>query len=79
MFQDSVSIGYSVKNQNFSEFPGLEVLWKHIVSVEFRAIRPKLHENCAFPQKCHIKKLSKILVFYALYRYDKFDILNYAS
>ena len=71
MLQDSVSIGHWVKNRNFSEFAGLKVLWKHIVSVEFRAIRPKLH--------FHINKLSKILAFYALYRYDKFYILNYAS
>ena len=33
-------------------FPDVEILWKDTVSVEFRAIRPKLCGNCTFPQNC---------------------------
>ena len=42
------------------------ILQKGTVSAEFRAIRPKLCGNCAYPQNFHTKKLGEIAVFYAL-------------
>ena len=44
----------------------VEILWKGTVSSEFRAIRPKLCGNCAFPQNFHTRKLSEFSVFYAV-------------
>ena len=34
--------------------------------VQFRAIRPKLCGNCAFPQNFHTRKSGKIMVFFAV-------------
>ena len=42
------------------------MLWKDIVSAEFRAIRPKLCGNCAFPQNFYTRKLGEVSEFYAL-------------
>ena len=53
------------KCHNFTEFPGVEILWKGTVSAKFRAIHPKLCGNCAFPQNFHTWKLGEIAVFYA--------------
>ena len=36
------------------------------VCEEFRAIRPKLFVNCAFPQNFHTRKLGEILILYAV-------------
>ena len=47
-------------------FRGVEILWKGTVSSEFRAIRPKLCGNCAFPQNFHTAELGEITVFYAV-------------
>ena len=52
-----------VKYWNFAKFPGMEILQKCTVSTEIQTIRPKLCENCAFPQIFHIRKLVEITVF----------------
>ena len=44
----------------------MENLWKGIVSAQFRAKRPKLCGNCAFPQNIHARKLGEITVFFAV-------------
>ena len=44
----------------------MENLWKGIVSAYFRAKRPKLCGNCAFPQNIHARKLDEITVFLAV-------------
>ena len=41
----------------------VKILWKRIVSAEFRAIRCR---ECAFPQNFHIRKLSEVTIFYAV-------------
>ena len=48
------------------EFSLISVLWKRTISVEFRANRLKLCENCAFPQNVHTKKSGEITVFYVV-------------
>ena len=57
---------HCIKYRNFNKFPGVEILWKGIVSAEFRANRPKLYGNCVFPQNLYNRKLGKITVFYAV-------------
>ena len=61
------------KCHNFTAFPCLEILWKRIVSAEFRANCSKLCRNCsrlcrnsAFLQHFQTTKLGEILVFYAV-------------
>ena len=44
----------------------MEILWNTTVSAWFRATRPKLCDNCIFPQNFHTKKSSKITVFFAV-------------
>ena len=44
----------------------MEILWKSAVSAEFRANRPKLCGNCAFPQNFHTRKVGEITVFSAV-------------
>ena len=44
----------------------MKILRKDTVSAEFRAIRPKLCGNCAFPQNFHTRKLGKVTAFYAV-------------
>ena len=44
----------------------MEILWEGTVSAEFRAIRPKLCGNCAFPQNFHTRKLEEITVFFVV-------------
>ena len=44
----------------------MEIFRKGTVFTEFRAINPKLCENCAFPQNFHKRKLGEITVFYAV-------------
>ena len=44
----------------------MEILRKDTFSAQFRAIRPKLCGNCAFPQNFHTRKLGEISVFYAV-------------
>ena len=48
-------------------FPGVETLWKHTVSAEFRANCPKQCGNCAFPQNLCTRKLAEISVFSAVF------------
>ena len=57
---------HCVKYRNFTQFPGVEILWKGTVSEWFRANHPKLCRNCAFPQNFHTRKLGEITVFYAV-------------
>ena len=45
---------------------GVEILWKHTVSAEFRVIRPKFCSNCALPQNFNTTKLVEITVFHAV-------------
>ena len=54
------------KYRNFTWFPGVEILQKGTVSAQFRAIRPKLCGNCAFPQNFHTRKSGEITVFFAV-------------
>ena len=54
-----------VKCRRFTQFPGVEILWKDTVS-EYYANCPKLCGNCAFPQNFHTRKLGEITVFYAV-------------
>ena len=42
---------YCVKYRNFTQFPDVEILWKHIVSAEFRANCLTLCGNFAFPHQ----------------------------
>ena len=42
----------------------MEILRKGTVSAKFRANRPKLCGNCAFPQNFHTKKLGEITIFF---------------
>ena len=56
-----------VKYRNITLFAGAEILWKGTVSVQFRAICPKLCGNCAFPQNFNPRKLGEILVFYVVW------------
>ena len=51
---------------NFTWFPGLEILWKGVVSAEFRANHSKLCGSCAFPRNFHTRKLGEITAFYAV-------------
>ena len=44
----------------------MEILSKGTVSKQFRAIRPKLYGNCAFPQNFHTNILGEIKVFKAV-------------
>ena len=46
----------------------MENLWKGTVSALFRAIRPKLYRNFAFPQNFHTRKLGEISVFFTVTR-----------
>ena len=39
---------------------------KSTISVEFRAIRPKLRGKCTFPQNFNTRKLGGILAFYTV-------------
>ena len=50
----------------------MEILWKGIVSVECREIRPKLLGNCAFAQNFYARKLGEISVFYTVISLTKF-------
>ena len=45
-----------------------EILWKDIVSAQFRANCPKLCGNCAFSQSYHTKRLGEITVLFAIKR-----------
>ena len=45
----------------------MEILWKGTVSAYFRANRPKLWGNCAFPENFHTMELGEITVFYVVY------------
>ena len=63
VLRSSVILHY-VKYRNFTQFVGVENLWKGIVSTQFQAIRPKLCGSCAFPHIFHTKKLGEITVFY---------------
>ena len=49
------------KYRNFTEFPGVEILWKGTV-----LIHQKLCGNCAFLQNFHTRKLGEIAVFFAV-------------
>ena len=57
---------HCVKYRNFTQFRGVEILWKGTVSRQFRVNRPKLSRNCVFPQNFHTRNLGKITVFYAV-------------
>lgn len=54
------------KCHNFTASPCVEILWKPIVSVEFRANCSKLCRNYAFLQHFQTTKLGEILVLYAV-------------
>ena len=41
-------------------------MWKFCGKTQFRAIRPKLCGNWAFPQNLHIRKLAAFTVFYTV-------------
>ena len=60
------SIFTASNNRNFTKLPGLEFLWKRLVSAEFLPILPKISGNCAFSQNLHSRKLAKIMVFYSV-------------
>ena len=64
-----------VKYRYFTEFPGVEILRKGRVSAEFRANRPELCGNCAFPQNFHTKKLGQISIFYAVIGFKRSQVL----
>ena len=40
-------------------------MYKGTFSAWFRANRPKLCGNCAYPQNCHTRKSGEITAFYA--------------
>ena len=44
----------------------MKILWKGAVSAQFRANRPKLCGNCAFPQNFQIRKLGQIMAFFTV-------------
>ena len=54
------------KYRNFSQFPGVEILWKGIGSTWFWANCPKLSKNCAFPWNVHTRNLVEITRFFAV-------------
>ena len=57
------------KCHNFTEFLCVEILWKRIVSAQFRANCLNCSKPCrnsAFLQHFHTTKLGDILVFYAV-------------
>ena len=68
-----ITVLYYAKYPNFTKFPGVEILRKGTVTTEFRAIRPKLCGNCAFPQNFHTRKLGEITVFYAMICFTRVD------
>ena len=49
---------------NFTQFPGVEILWKGTVYAW--VIRPKLCRHCTFPQNFHTRRLGESMVFYAV-------------
>ena len=56
-----------VKYCNFIYFPGMEILWKGIVSaMQKLCFSTEFSGNYAFPQNFHIRKLGEITVFYAV-------------
>ena len=55
---------HCVKYLNFTEYPGVKVLWKDTVSAEFLANCSKLCGNCTLPQNFHTRKLDEITIFY---------------
>ena len=65
MFDGALNIHLNVSEakSSFIHFPGVEDLWKLLISAEFWAIRPNLCGNCTFPQNLHTKTLGKILVY----------------
>ena len=52
----------------------MEILWKSLVSKEFRANRLKLCGNCVFPQNFCSKKLDEITAFFAVAVLKNFQI-----
>ena len=58
---------HCVKYRNFTQSPGLEILWKGTVSTKLRVNHPKLCGNFAFPQNFHARKLSRVTVFHAVF------------
>ena len=44
----------------------MDILWKGAVSAKFLANRPKLCENCAFPQNFYTMKVGESTVFFAV-------------
>ena len=52
-------------------------MWKGAASKKFRANRPNLCGNCAFPQNFRTRKLGEITVFYA--EFQKIFILFFKS
>ena len=48
---------HCIKYRIFTQFPGVEILWKGTVSAEPPVIRLKLCWKCAFPQNFHTRKL----------------------
>ena len=69
------------KYRNFTWFSDVEILWKSIVSAEFRENHPKLCGNCAFPQNFHPRKLGAITTFYAVivFLYETFCLSKRSS
>ena len=57
---------HCINYQNFTKFPGVEILWKRTVSTEFWANRPKLCGNSTFPKNFHAMKLSEVAIFYTV-------------
>ena len=57
---------HCVKCRNYTQFPGVEILWKGTVSAKFRAIHPKLCGECAFPQIFHTRTLDETAAFDAV-------------
>ena len=55
------------KYRDFTWFPGVEILRKGTVFVQFRAIRPKLCGNCAFLPNFHTRKSGEMTVFFPVY------------
>ena len=50
---------HCVKYRNFTQFPGMKILRKCTVSIEFRRNHSKLCGNCAFPQYFYSRKLGE--------------------
>ena len=54
------------KYRNFTWLPGVEILRKDTVSA-YRANRPKLCGNCAFPQNFRTRKSGEIMVYFPVF------------